>query len=473
MKTKKYFYSKISLFLGILLLTTYGCERELSGEAVLTTFPTTGDIFIDTPVGMGTTFYFPFGPEPSNPIGSKFTAWSIDESVSYQGSASMRIDVPNGNDPEGNYAGAIFLTEGAGRDLSGYDALTFWAKATQGAVIGEIGFGEDDTVVLLKNLSLGTGWAQYIIPIPDASKLTQERGMLRYSTGAINGLGFTFWIDELKFEKLGNIGQVRPFIQGGNDQSGVAFAGQKLEIKDIGVTSNLASGLDVSVTASPNYFTFSSSDASVASISQSDVTLDAVGSATISAKLADIDASGSLSVTAVDVAPTPTLVASNVISVFSDTYTNSPVDYFNGYWAPFQTTQGQDDIDVNGNKIIKYTELNFVGIEFQGAKTIDASSMTHFHIDIFVEDALASGDFLTIKLQDIGSDNAFGGFDPAGEVRLTASTTPALISGGWISLDLPFSRFPGLSRRANLAQIVFVSDATVESVFVDNIYFHN
>ena len=37
----------------------------------------------------------------------------------------MRIDVPNANDPEGNYAGAIFRVEGQGRDLSGYNALTF------------------------------------------------------------------------------------------------------------------------------------------------------------------------------------------------------------------------------------------------------------------------------------------------------------------------------------------------------------
>jgi hypothetical protein len=39
----------------------------------------------------------------------------------------MRFDVPNVGDPLGAYAGAIFRTETA-RDLSGYDALTFWQR---------------------------------------------------------------------------------------------------------------------------------------------------------------------------------------------------------------------------------------------------------------------------------------------------------------------------------------------------------
>ena len=55
----------------------------------------------------------------------------------------MRFDVPNANDPEGSYAGGILRVDGSGRDLTEFDALTFWAKASQGVVIGEIGFGQD------------------------------------------------------------------------------------------------------------------------------------------------------------------------------------------------------------------------------------------------------------------------------------------------------------------------------------------
>lgn len=473
MKTRKYFYSKITFMLITLLITNIACERELSDDYVVATFPTTADIFIDGPIGLGTDFYFPYIGEPSNPIGSKLNAWSIDEEVSYEGTASMRFDVPNADDPEGNYAGAAFIIDGAGRDLSGYNALTFWAKASQGVSIGEIGFGEEETIVLRRNVSVSTGWNKVIIPIPDPSKLTQERGMLRYSTGSVNGFGYTFWIDELKFEYLTNLSNSTPFIQNGEDEDGVAFTGQQLELSGLGLSVTQENGGVVTVDAASQYFTFSSSNSDVASVNLTNVTLDQPGQSTITATLAGVQAAGSLNVTSIDVAPVPTLDAVNVISVFSDAYTNSPVDYFNGYWAPWQTTLGQDDIDVNGNKIIKYTELNFVGIEFQGANSIDASSMTHFHADIYLENGLNPGDYLVLKLQDLGSDNAFGGFDPAGEMRLTSSSNPALINGGWISVDVPFSRFPGLSSRSNLAQIVFVSDATIESIFVDNIYFHN
>ena len=82
---------------------------------------------------MGSDFYFPYS-------GSKATAWTVDETEAYEGTASMRFDVPNADDPNGNFAGAIFRIEGAGRDLTKYDALTFWIKASQGVTIGELGF---------------------------------------------------------------------------------------------------------------------------------------------------------------------------------------------------------------------------------------------------------------------------------------------------------------------------------------------
>jgi hypothetical protein len=57
---------------------------------------------------------------------------------------------------------------------------------------------------------------KYIIPIPDASKLRAERGLFWYAEGAENGKGYTFWIDELKFEKLGTIAQPGPSISNGD-----------------------------------------------------------------------------------------------------------------------------------------------------------------------------------------------------------------------------------------------------------------
>ena len=177
MKNTKFIITKMTLLFGFIFTMLVSCERELSDEAVFATFSTAPEVFNDSPVGLGTDFYFPYG-------GSKPTAWTVDQKVSYQGSASMRFDVPNANDPAGNYAGAIFRIdgEGSGRNLTGYDALTFWAKATQAVTIGEIGFGEDfglnKFLTTRTNVDLTTNWVKYIIPIPDPSKLIQERGML-------------------------------------------------------------------------------------------------------------------------------------------------------------------------------------------------------------------------------------------------------------------------------------------------------
>jgi hypothetical protein len=40
----------------------------------------------------------------------------------------MRFELPNANDPQGNYAGGILRVDCAGRNLKGYDSLTFWAN---------------------------------------------------------------------------------------------------------------------------------------------------------------------------------------------------------------------------------------------------------------------------------------------------------------------------------------------------------
>jgi len=370
--------------------------------------------------------------------------------------------------------------DNGGRDLSDFDALTFWAKSSTAAKINDVGFGQDfgenKYQVSLSNLQLTTNWQQYIIAIPDASKLTQEKGLFWYAEGPENGNGYTFWIDNLEFEKLGTIAQPRPSILEGEDVSVSTFIGVNTPISGLQQTVNLGNGQNQTLNVAAGYFEFTSSNPAVASVnSQGIVTALSTGTAVITGKLNETDASGSLTINVTgsfDAAPTPTQDPTNVISIFSDAYTNQPVDYFNGYWAPFQTTLGQDDININGDNVIAYTELNFVGIQFiVDQPTINVSSMTHFHIDVQAREPIDPGDYLIIRLVDAGPDDEIGtGDDTSAEFTLDDSK---LIDGDWYSADVPFSDLAGLSSRSNLAQIVFVSDATVSSVFIDNIYFYN
>ncbi|MBN8567977.1 MAG: glycosyl hydrolase family 16 [Flavobacteriales bacterium] len=471
MKNSKMNFLVNTFLFGLVFMTFLSCERDLSDEATDATFSKTGAIFLDAPVEMGSDFYFPYG-------GSKPNAWSVDDQVSYKGSASMRFDVPNANDPEGSYAGAIFRTEGAGRNLTDYDALTFYVKASQGVVIGEFGFGEDfidnKYIATIRNVSIGTNWTKIIIPIPDASKLLKERGMFRYAAGTqgTNGFGYTFWIDELKFEKLGNILNGQASIMNGQNVTQNTFVNVTSTVDNVVVNFNLPTGINQAVFVSPAYMNFSSSDTTVATVNDAGVVTSlSAGTAVITATFNGVQATGSLTINCAGTfvnAPVPTRNQANVISIFSDAYSNVPVNYYNGYWQPWQTTVS-NDFSVNGDNILNYTIFNFVGIEFS-SPTVNATSMTHFHADFFFPGPIAPGRELRVIVVDFGPNGVFSGGDDTR--HSTTFTAPTLVSQNWVSIDIPFSAMPGLASRQNLAQIIFEGgDGSI--LYVDNVYFYN
>lgn len=465
----------------VALIVFAGCERSVDGLGV-PSLSQNPEVFIDG---------FSAGLEylPYNDGFAFAQAFSVDNINTFGGSsASMRFDVPNPDNALGNYLGGFFMDENGGRDLTPYNALTFYAKGTKAGKINEIGFGQgptSDFQVSIDSLHISTNWKKYVIPIPDPSKLTQEEGMLWIVETPEDGSGYTFWIDELQFEYLPGLIAPRPFISNGGTSNASVFVGQNFQVSGLGVTvsntlevEGLAPVLeDITVNATYNYFDFSSADASVADVVDGVVTVTGGGTTTISGSLGGVDAIGSVSLESIAFAPAPTRSASDVISIFSDAYDNSPVNYFNGYWAPFQTTEGQDDIEVNGNSVINYSEMNFVGIEFTGENTIDGTEMTHFHIDIYVETEYTAGDFVVIRVVDFGPDGVFGGDDSQVEFTLNVGSSPAVNDGGWLSIEVPLS---GLATKANLSQIVFVSEGTnpgvpnanITDILVDNMYFY-
>lgn len=216
----------IILFSSLLIFGTIGCVREEFEDLPRARFSRTADIFTDNFVGLGSDFYFPYQ-------GAKPDVFSVDENESYKGSASIRIDVPNADDPGGNFAGAIFRIDGAGRDLQDYNVLTFYARASQAATISEIGFGQDflgDTYRAFRtNVKFTTNWQKFVIPIPDPSKLLEERGVFQFAAGGIGPegeeVGFSFWIDELRFEKLGTVAQPLPRIVNGEINRSILLTG--------------------------------------------------------------------------------------------------------------------------------------------------------------------------------------------------------------------------------------------------------
>ncbi|MBF2708040.1 Ig-like domain-containing protein [Flavobacterium soyangense] len=466
MKTYSIYSSKKIGFAIMSLLLILGCQNDFSDlqEAKYSVNP---DVFIDT-FSPGLNFAA-FG-------GTVVTGFQVDGNVSYNKSpASMRFDVPNVNDPEGAYVGGSYFTS-VGRDLSGYDALTFWAKSSQSSTIDVIGFGNDFGAnkyqASISGLALSTVWKKYIIPIPDPSKLKIEKGMLFLSEGPENGKGYTFWLDEVKFEKLGTVSHGQSSILNGTDKVETSFIGVTKTIDGLISTFNLPNGVNQSVNVTPAYFVFTSSNPAVATVDElGKVTTIGSGTAVITAKLGDVLAKGSLTINSAGTfvnAPTPTQDASKVISIYTEKYPNVPVDYYNGYWAPYQTTKSAD-FTVNGDNVLNYTNFNFVGIQFS-APTVDASVTSHLHIDIFMPNAIAAGSSFKVQLVDFGADGVAGGSDDKSSTVTFAS--PTLVTKSWIGLNIPLSNFSGLTSKTHIGQIIF-EGTNITNFYADNIYFYN
>lgn len=466
MKNIKINYIKNVFVVALLSLTNFSCERNMADDATLSTFSKNGDVFIDTfSAGLG---YGAFG-------GSKYTAFTVDTDVKYLGTASMRFDVPSVGDPGGAYAGGVFI-DGSGRNLTEFDALTFWVKGSQAATLNEVGFGTDFGLnkynVRMQNVPIDTNWKKIIIPLPDASKLIQEKGMFWYSEGAENNLGYTFWIDNVKYEKLGTIAHGQASIMNGTNASETTFVGVTSKVDGVIATFNMPNGINQSVTISPAYLNFTSSNPTVASVDSSGVVTSlSAGTSIITATFNGLPTTGKLTINCVGVfshSPVPTLNQANVISIFSNAFTNVPVNYYNGYWAPWQTTLS-NDFSVQGDNVLNYTVFNFVGIEFSNP-TINANSMTHFHLDAYIPGAIAPGRQLRVILVDFGANGIYGGGDDTR--HSTTFTAPFLVSQNWMSIEIPFSAMPGLVSRSHLAQIILEGgDNSV--IYADNIYLHN
>ena len=485
---KKLSFSSLGLIALAFCFT--GCEREVSDDAVLASYPKVGDIFTDVPVGLTDAFFESFDPA----TGANTNGFGTDNNTAYAGNTSIRIDVPASNDPNGGYIGGIFRDRGAGRNLTSYDALTFWAKGSTTATF-EAGFGLDfaeNKYAVTTVVQLSTTWTKYVIPIPDASKLTQEKGMFIFAAGtnSTNGLGYTFWIDELRFEKLGNTRLLYPFILDGQDTTVDGFVGSSQVINQLGAVYNLANGQNISINAAPSYFIFSSTNTSVTGPFELNNMgeiftriIGTSGQAIITAQMKEALAEGSLTINAVGAfphAPIPNRNAANVVSLFSDAYSNVPVRHYNGYFAPFQTTQGgagNDPFNVdiqapfaNGDldNIINYTQLNFVSIGmYETVPNVNISNMTHIHMDINVREPLGSGDFIRIQLETgTGSTPASASF------IISLAALSNVDANGWVSLDIPLTSFPGLTNTANLGQVFFISDNTISNIWVDNVYFY-
>lgn len=160
-------------------------------------------------------------------------------------------------------------------------------------------------------------------------------------------------------------------------------------------------------------------------------------------------------------APDPTFLAVDVLSMFSNVYTDVPVNTWQTGWS-----QGTlNDIQIQGNDTKKYTGLNFVGVETTGSNLLDVTNMTHLYLDVWTPNMTE----FRVKLVDFGFDLAYGGGDDS-EHELTFNP----IQENWVNLDIPLSSFVNLASNYHIAQLIFSGNPVGSGVvYVDNVLFHN
>ncbi len=152
----------------------------------------------------------------------------------------------------------------------------------------------------------------------------------------------------------------------------------------------------------------------------------------------------------------PTAAAADVASIYSDSYTDITNANYYPDWG--QSTQFEQ-IDIDGNMILGYSQLNYQGNTFDG---IDLAGKTTFHIDVY------STEIDVLKITLINTQAPGQTFE--------IGVSKAITNGEWTSLEIPLSEFDGfVASGGNLDQIKYEigTDGTGEgnvSFFIDNIY---
>ena len=152
----------------------------------------------------------------------------------------------------------------------------------------------------------------------------------------------------------------------------------------------------------------------------------------------------------------PARQASDVVSIFSDAYSNVTLNELPTSWSStaFSTTT------IAGNNVWLLTNLDFLGIVTNYDSGIDLSGMEKMHIDYWVPSGSSKG--LSVKIV-----NTVDG----GEAEQPFGDT---VSGTWKSIDLDMTGFDNgnLSNKAKITQLLIDSDGVSEIVYIDNFYFY-
>ncbi|MFY0525634.1 Ig-like domain-containing protein [Archangium gephyra] len=443
-------------------------------------------------------------------FGGAINSVTVDATETFNGRKIINFQVTGGT----GYSGGAWVTS-TPRDLSAYNALTFWAKASKAGTLNVAGIGNDAGAGSGTGygseraaLALTTAWQKFTIPIPNPARYKNVGGLFHVADAPDD---YTLYLADVIYEHLGTgvLGAATASIGNGTTTAAsVATAGTyTIDPNQSQAVFTIAGDPGSPVTVKPvanTFFDFTSSDPSVATVNGSGVItgVGAGGPVTISATLGGAAVSGSYAITVTGVLGQPATLppapahapSESVYSLYSsvtggytgtDSDKSGDVDTWLTFWSagsggePFAITTGEGS--AAPRKYVFTNTATFIGVEFygpdedgdgKGDNQIDAAGrgLTKLHLDLWTPDNATN---FQVKLVDFGPDGRFGGDDDTeGTATLTADSTPPLAIGAWLSYELTLaSDFTGLANMHHLAQMVLVAP-NGGTVFLDNVYFH-
>ena len=369
-----------------------------------------------------------------------------DATVAHTGSKSLKIVMP-----ATGYTGGA-MKAATPQNLSTYNAVTFWVKASVTETFDKAGLSNNATTAVFQteylNIAVTTAWQKVTIPIPNPAKLTAEDGLFHFAEGG--GTVYTLWFDDIQYETV-TLGATTAAMATETISKSIGDA-----FSPNGATCSIG-GISLSITKA--CFNYTSSNTGVATMNNATGVGTAVagGTTNITATMGATAVSGTLTVnvTAAPSGPTvaaatPTKAAADVLSVFSDAYTNIAATDFYPNWG--QTTV-VTDVMIAGNNTKRYANINYQGIQF--ASAVNASAMQFLHIDYWSS---------TVNSFDVFLINT----SPA-TVEQKFTFTPTL--SGWNSIDIPLSSYSAIALN-NIGQFKLEGRPSGGTVYLDNIYFY-
>lgn len=156
-------------------------------------------------------------------------------------------------------------------------------------------------------------------------------------------------------------------------------------------------------------------------------------------------------------APTPPARPSaDVISLYSNAYTNVASNFDAG-WCGANSVQ---EVMIAGNGMMAWKGNACQGIDLNTG--INASSFTRLHVDVYIE----AGTDLTSSVFNLKFVQQPGG--GALELNFNIASTPALVAGSWLSIDVPVN----LTTFTGFKEFGITSPNLNNKLWYDNLYVH-